>query len=166
MQGSRLATFAENFVTLGCVEVGGRLYALDVSQLREVVRWQPVTPLPNAPALIEGVIDLRGSIIPVVDLGRALGLASVRPGLRARIAVAEVEGLVLGLAVDAAVEVVPVEVERLEDPPALATQTGYEVARAIVRRPQADPILVLSLEQLLETVYRSALPQAPREAEA
>jgi purine-binding chemotaxis protein CheW len=165
MTGSSYATFAENFVTLGCVEVGGRAYALDVSQLREVVRWQPVTPLPSAPALIEGVIDLRGTIIPVVDLGRALGLAPVQPSLRARIAVAEVEGLVLGLAVDAAVEVVPVEVERLEDPPALATQTGYEVARAIVRRPQADPILVLSLEQLLETVYRSALPQVSREAE-
>lgn len=166
MPGNRFTTFADNFVTLGCFEVGGRPYALDVSQLREVVRWQPVTPLPNAPALIEGVIDLRGSVVPVVDLGRALSLGPVKPSLRARIAVAEVDGLVVGLAVDAAVEVIPVDVERLEDPPALATQTGYEVARAIVRRAQAEPIVVLSLEQLLETVYRSALPQAQREAEA
>jgi chemotaxis signal transduction protein len=63
----------------------------------------------------------------------------------------------MGLAVDAAVDVLPIEVERLEDPPVLATQTGYEVTRAVVRRADAEPILVLSLEHLLESVYRSAL---------
>jgi purine-binding chemotaxis protein CheW len=151
--------FAENTITLGCFEVGGRTYALDVSQLREVVRWQQVTPLPNAPSLIEGVIDLRGAVIPVVDLGRALGVAAARPGLRARIAVVEVDGLVVGLAVDAAVEVLPVDVSRMDDPPALATHTGYDATRAVVRRPGAEPIPLLSLESLLERVYRSALPE-------
>lgn len=159
MKSNRPEDFAENFVTLGCFEVRGRAYALDVAQLREVVRWQPVTPLPMSPALIEGVIDLRGSVVPVVDLGRALGLGPVEPGPRARIAVAELDGLVMGLAVDAALDVTPVDVERMEDPPALAVQTGYEVSRAVVRRPEGEPILVLSLEQLLESVYRSGLPQ-------
>ena len=165
MDSTRTASFGENHVTLGCFEVRGRVYALDVSQVREVVRWQPVTPLPNAPALIEGVIDLRGSVVPVVDLGRALGVGPVEPGLRARIAVTEVDGLVMGLAVDAAVEVLPVDVSRLEDPPALATQTGYDVARAIVRRSGEDPVVVLSIEHLLESVYRSALPAASKTEE-
>ena len=70
MHTSRSAAYAENHVTLGTFEVGGRVLAIDVAQMREVVRWQPVTPLPNAPALIEGVVDLRSSVIPVVDLGR------------------------------------------------------------------------------------------------
>jgi purine-binding chemotaxis protein CheW len=139
------------------------MYALDVSYVKEVVRWQPVTPLPNAPTLIEGVIDLRGAVVPVVDLGRALGGDAVKPGMRARIVVTEVDGLVMGLAVEAAVEVLPVEVTRMEDPPALATQTGYDVARAVVRRPDTSPILVLSLEHLLESVYRSALSDKERE---
>jgi len=164
MVSSRSAAYTENHVTLGCFEVGGQVYAIDVSQMREVVRWQAVTPLPNAPTLIEGVIDLRGSVVPVVDLGRALGLGSVKSGVRARIAVTEVEGLVMGLAVDAAVDVFPVDVARLEDPPALATQTGYEATRAVVRQPDAEPILVLSLEHLLETVYRSALASKEDEA--
>ncbi|MBW1687956.1 MAG: chemotaxis protein CheW [Deltaproteobacteria bacterium] len=158
MLASRNAACTENYVTLGCFEVGGQVYAIDVSQIREVVRWQAVTLLPNAPTLIEGVVDLRGSVVPVVDLARALGLGSVKSGVRARIAVTEVEGLVMGLAVDAAIDVLPVDVTRLEDPPALATQTGYDAARAVVRRPDAEPIMVLSLEHLLETVYRSALP--------
>ena len=162
------AAHAGNSVTLGCFEVGGRVYAIDVAQLREVVRWQPVTPLPNAPKLIEGVIDLRGAVVPVVDLGRALGQSPVNPSLRARIAVTEIDGLVVGFAVEAALEVIPVPVDRLDDPPALATQTGYDAARAVVRRPQGVPIVVLSLDHLLERVYRSALPTheepAPEEA--
>jgi purine-binding chemotaxis protein CheW len=157
MQTSRAAAYGENHVTLGTFVVGGRVLAIDVGAMREVVRWQPATPLPNAPALIEGVVDLRGAVVPVVDLGRALGGAPVEPGLSARIVVTEVDGLVMGLAVDAALEVVPVEVGRMDDPPSLATQTGYDAVRAVVRRPDDDPILVLSLDHLLENVYRSAL---------
>jgi purine-binding chemotaxis protein CheW len=166
METSRAAAYSENHVSLGCFEVAGRVYAIDVSQIREVVRWQPITPLPNAPRLIEGVIDLRGSVVPVVDLARALGFGRVEPGNQTRIAITEVDGLVMGLAVDAAVDVLPLEVERLEDPPALATQTGYEVTRAVVRRADGEPILVLSLEHLLESVYRSALKDEDAGAEA
>jgi purine-binding chemotaxis protein CheW len=154
MYNARAEAIAENHVTLGCFEVAGHTYAIDIAQVREVVRWQSVTPLPNAPTLIEGVIDLRGAVVPVVDLGRALGWA---PGARTRIAVTEVDGLVMGLAVDAAVEVLSVDVGHLDDPPTLATQTGYDMTRAVVRRAGAPPILVLSLEHVLESVYRSAL---------
>lgn len=148
----------DNRVILGCFEVAGALYALDVSSVREIVRWQSVTPLPKAPSLIEGVIDLRDAVIPVVDLGRALRSRACEPGPRTRIVVVEVDGLILGLVVDAAVEVLSVEVGALGDPPALAMQAGYDAARAVVRRPGAAPILVLSLENILESVYRSALP--------
>ena len=158
MTSTNAATFGSNQVTLGCFEVAGALYALDVTQLREVVRWQPVTPLPKAPPLIEGVIDLRDSVVPVIDLGRALGRGPVQAGPQARIVVAEVDSLVVGLAVNAAIEVLSVDATAMEDPPALATQAGYGATRAVVRRTDADPIMVLSLEHLLESVYRSALP--------
>ena len=55
------------------------------------------------------------------------------------------------------------DVACLEDPPALATQAGYDLARAVVRRPDAEPMLVLSLEHVLERIYRSALPDSDRE---
>lgn len=144
-------------VTLTCFRVHGDLYAVDTAQLREVVRYELPVPLPNAPALIEGVIDLRGSVIPVVDLGSALGLGPIAPGPRARICIAEADGLVLGLAVEFAEQVMSLDASRLEDPPALATQAGYDAARAIVRRPGDTPIPLLAIEHLLERVYRSAL---------
>lgn len=144
-------------MTLGTFRVGASTYAMDVSQVREVVRWQAATPLPKAPRLIEGVIDLRGAVVPVVDLGRALAGEPVEQGTEARIAVVEIDGLVMGLAVDAAIEVISVDVSALEDPPSLATHAGYDATRAVVRRADAAPILVLSLEHVLESVYRSAL---------
>jgi purine-binding chemotaxis protein CheW len=151
------ARLHDNQVVLGCFGVKGGVYALDVAHLREVVRWQPVTPLPRAPSLIDGVVDLRGKVIPVIDLGRVLHGEPITPDSRTRIAVVEVDALVVGLVVDAAIDVMAVDVSALDDPPALATQAGYDATRAVVRRAGAAPILVLSLEHVLESVYRSAL---------
>ena len=152
-------------VKLAVMRVGNAIYALDVAQMREVVRWQTITPLPVAPRLIEGVIDLRGAVVPVVDLARALQ-AGVTASATARIAIVESDGLVLGLAVDAALEVISVDAIALEDPPALATQAGYDAVRAVVRRKDDVPALVLSLEHILESVYRSALPGGDRQEDA
>jgi len=157
MPDAAAITSADSEVTLGCFEVAGRLIAIDVANVREVVRWQPVTPLPKSPALIDGVIDLRGALVPVVDLGRALNGSSIQPSTGTRIVVTETDGLVVGFTVDSAVEVLQVRAVSMEDPPALATQAGYDAARAVVRRPDSEPIVVLSLEYLLESVYRSVL---------
>jgi purine-binding chemotaxis protein CheW len=149
-------------VTLGCFEVAGRVYGLDVALVREVVRWRPVTPLPGAPSLIDGVLDLRGAMIPVVDLGRALGGPAIDATPRARIAVTEIGDRIVGLAVEAAIEVVSVTASDWSAAPALAGETGCSLTDAVVRRPDAAPIVVLSLERLLESVHRSG----PRAGEA
>ena len=66
--------------------------------------------------------------------------------------------MVVGFGVDAAIEVLQVDATSLEDPPSLVTQAGYDAARAVVRRADSEPIVVLSLEHLLESIYRSAQP--------
>ena len=68
--------------------------------------------------------------------------------------------MVFGLCVDRATDVLAVGSSDLQDPPALAAQAGYETVKAVVRRPESTPVMVLSLEQILESVYRSALPRA------
>lgn len=147
-------------MSLACFELRGRAFGLDVAQVRELVRWQPITPLPKAPPLIEGVIELRGSVFPVLDLGRALGGDPIEPGPDARIALLEIDGMAVGLCVEAATDVMSIHPSAIEDVPELARQAGYDVVRAVVRRSDAEPVMVLSLEQILESVYRSALPQA------
>ena len=158
------ATGTETTVDLACFETRGRVYGIDVLQIREIVRCQEVTPLPKAPELIEGVIDLRDVVVPVIDLGHALCGERADEGPKTRIAILELDGMVLGLRVDAAVDVISVAARDVDAPPALATQAGYDTVRAVVRRADAPPVLVLSLEHLLESVYRSALHSAEAEA--
>jgi purine-binding chemotaxis protein CheW len=146
-------------VELACFVLGKVTFAVDVAQLREVARCPAITPLPRAPRLIEGVVDLRGRVIPVVDLGRALLGAALADDPLARVAVVECNGLVLGLRVGAAAEVVKLPSAALEAPPALATQAGYGAVRAVVRREGAPPALVISIEHLLERISGSARAQ-------
>lgn len=141
---------------LACFEVRGEVYAVDVQQIREIVRAGPFAPLPDAPPLIEGVMDLRGATLPIVDLGRALCGETVAPAGRPLVVVLDVDGLVFGARVDAAVDVLPLDATSLEPAPALAVQAGYEAVRAVVRRPGRSPVLVLSIEHLLERLRASA----------
>ncbi len=143
-------------VELACFVVNDQVYGIDVLQIREIVRGQEVTPLPKAPTLIEGVIDLRGDMVPVVDLGRALGGAPVEESNKVRIAVLEVDDMVFGLRVALAVDVLSADASQIGEPPALATQCGYDAVRAVVRQPDSAPVMLLSLENLLESVYHSA----------
>lgn len=151
-------------VELACLEVRGQVFGIDVQQVREIVRAQTLTPLPHAPELVEGVIDLRGVIVPVVDLGRALGGAPIADVASSRIAIVEIDGLVFGLRADAAAEVLAVAGSSVQSPPALVAQAGYDAIRAVVRRPDLPPVLVLALESVLEAVYRSTLRATPKEA--
>jgi purine-binding chemotaxis protein CheW len=146
-----------NLVNLACFALAGRLYALDVAHVREIVRMAEITPLPMSPALIEGVVELRDGVVPVIDLGRVLGGQPCEISGRARIAVLEIDELVVGLLVEQAAEVLSLDASALEDPPSLATQAGYEAVRAVVRRPGERPVLVLSVDHILESVYRSQL---------
>ena len=146
---------AENRVELACLELRGQVYGVDVHQVREIVRGQEVTALPKAPRLIEGVIDLRGQMVPVVDLGRALGGEALERSPGDRIAVLEIDGLRFGLRVQAAVDVLSLPADAVLATPELVSQAGYEAVRAVVRREEESPVLVLSLENLLESVYRS-----------
>ena len=152
-------------VNLACFEVKGQIYALEVACVREIVRIQEITPLPNAPALIEGVVDLRGAVIPVLDLSRVLSLGRGDDGMHARIIVLEIDQLVLGLWVDASTDVLTLDVNCLEDVPELATHAGYDAVRHVVRREGESPVMVLSLETLVENVYRSALSGSARHGE-
>lgn len=151
---------ADGQMSLACFELRGRLFGIDVANVREVVRWQEITPLPLSPPLIEGVVELRNGVVPVLDLGRALGGEPIEPGSDARIALLDLDGMSIGLCVEAATDVLSVHPTAVVDVPELARQAGYEAVKAIVRRHDGEPVMVLSVEQLLESVYRSALPQS------
>ena len=118
-------------VDLACFETRGRVYGIDVLQIREIVRCQEVTPLPRAPELIEGVIDLRGVVIPVIDLRLRFDMAAMAYTDRTCIIVVEIQGhagtILIGIVVDSVSEVLNIKGDDIEDTPTFGTQldTAY-----------------------------------------
>ena len=150
----------ESRVELACLELRGRVVAIELRQVREIVRAGELVPLPFAPRLIEGIMELRDGVVPVVDLGRVLDGEPLAPAPGQRVALVEVEGLRFGLRADAAVDVLSVDASQVDPAPALATQAGYTAVRGIVRREGQPPALILSLEHLLASVERAAGEEA------
>jgi purine-binding chemotaxis protein CheW len=145
-------------IDFACFELAGETWAVPIANVREILATPRLTPLPDAPAVIEGVIDLRGTLIPIVDLasllaGAGSGVAS--PALeRGRTVVVEARGLVVGFRVERATQVVSTGPESMERIPGLTREVGCRVVGAVIRRAAAPPILVLELDVLMERVLR------------
>ena len=127
--------------------LGGYEYGLPADNVNEVIRFVAVTPVPESPSWVLGVIDLRGRTIPVVDGRRRLGLPDREDWLAAAIVIVESGGVVSGLVVDAAVDMTTVGVETLESPPDVpsvpAVTAASRVAVSVVARVGERLILVL-----------------------
>ena len=98
--------------------IGKELFGVDILMVREIIRETPITPIPNAPDFIEGVVNLRGSIIPVIDLRKRLKL--VQPAnldTDIWIVILAVEGRVTGFIVDRVTKVLNVPVDSIKPPP-------------------------------------------------
>ncbi len=96
--------------------IGDETYGVRISAVREIVRVPAITAVPNAPDYIEGVINLRGKIIPVMDLRKRFGINNVEPNKKNRILVVELENKVLGLIVNSASEVLKIPPSDIEMP--------------------------------------------------
>jgi purine-binding chemotaxis protein CheW len=130
-------------------------YGVDVRQVQEIRRTTEITSVPRAPEFIRGVINLRGRILPVLDLKRKLGLGEVVAGRATRIVVVRVKERLLGLLVDGASQVLKVEVSRIEPPPEEVVEKGGDYIRGVAKLDDRLIILV-ELERLLAHELRAA----------
>lgn len=152
----RRARAPEDAIDLACFELAGRTYAVAIGQVREILPTPTITPLPDSPRVIEGLVDLRGVWIPVVDLAAVLEGGGSPGGSRARLVVASVGELVMAFRVDRAMQVVAVSQAAFEPVPDLIRSLGCRIVSAAVRRPDALPLLVLDLEVLVARVLAEA----------
>lgn len=97
--------------------VGTETFGVPISTVHEIVRVPDITSVPDSPDCVEGVINLRGRIIPVVDLRKRFGEKLITANKKNRILVAEVEGKMVGLIVDAASEVLKIPPSEVDPPP-------------------------------------------------
>jgi purine-binding chemotaxis protein CheW len=99
--------------------VGGEEFALDILRVLEIIRLQELTRVPSSPECMDGVMNLRGKIIPVITLRSRFGLDRVAPDEQTRIVVVETKGTVLGVIVDSVSEVLRIPADSVEPPPRL-----------------------------------------------
>ena len=133
--------------------LGPEMYGLPVEKVQSIIRYERGTPVPRAPEGVEGVINLRGRIIPVVDLSMRLGRGTFEPETTSRVVVAEGEAGPVGLAVDAASEVAWIAVDAIKPPPEAAISA--ETADAITGVAEYGGNLVVLID-LDKAVPRAA----------
>ncbi len=94
--------------------LGGEAYAVDITAAREIIQMQPITGLAGTAHFIEGVMNLRGRVVTVIDLRKRFGLGGVERSKESRIVVLNIEGQVIGIIVDSVTEVLLVPTNLIE----------------------------------------------------
>lgn len=140
-------------------ELGNETYGLDIAAVREIIRMQPITKVPKAPSFVEGVINLRGRVIPVVDMGRRFELTNTQRGKANRIVVVSNEGTTIGIIVDAVTEVMRIADDSIEPVSDIITGASASYLRGIAKL-QDKMVILLDLDKVLdkESMLSDALP--------
>lgn len=138
--------------------VGGEEYGLDILRVQEIIRLQHLTRVPNAPDAIDGVMNLRGKIIPVIALRKRFGLGPIPADKQTRIVVVEIQGTVLGFIVDAVSEVLRIPADTVEPPPLLGKATQDYVSA--VGKIDERLLILLDIDRLMSSEEITGISQA------
>jgi purine-binding chemotaxis protein CheW len=130
-------------------QIGRETYGVPITSLHEIVRVPEITAVPDAPDYMEGVINLRGKIVSVIDLRKRLGAQPVVPGRRNRILVVEHNGRLCGLMVDSASEVLKLPTSDIEPPTAVFQDGGLNCVTGLAKY-RGRLIVLLDMAKLLE----------------
>ncbi|RME07082.1 MAG: chemotaxis protein CheW [Anaerolineae bacterium] len=144
-------------------QLAGATYAVPSAQVLQVAMIENITRLPNAPDFVDGVVHLRGRIVPVVNLRRRFNLPPKDYDLQSRLIVIEQEGRVVAMAVDTARDFVTLDSDALQPTPDLVGDAPRKYLRGVFAR-EDGLILVLDLHKVLNPEERAALAEAaPKE---
>lgn len=136
----------------------GEEFAVDIQKVREVLKITQITPLPQSPEFIEGVINLRGEVLPVVDLRKRFRLTGSGEAGKARIIIVEIEEGLVGLIVDSVTEVLHLAATAVEPPPRRLSGGKTEFIQGVGKL--GDRLLIiLNLEKILSGDDQLALEQ-------
>lgn len=145
------------------------VFALDVSQVREVLDLQPITKVPGTPPFMRGVINVRGSVVPVMDLRHKFGLAAAEKTQDTRIIVMEIdmdgETNVIGTLADSVNEVMDMEADKIEPPPKIGMRWRTEFIKGIGKR-EDQFIIILDINRVFSSDELALVEAAEKAAVA
>lgn len=133
------------FVTL---VAGGQSFCIEITQIREIRRWTPVTILPHSPAHVLGVINLRGAVIPIIDLAAKLGFERITPTERHVIIITAIEDRIVGLLVESVSEILGVKSDMVRETPRCPEDASTRAILGVIAVGD-DMIKVINLTSLM-----------------
>ena len=143
--------------------VGGEEFGVDILAVQEINRMSEVTRVPNSPDFVEGVINLRGKVIPIIDLRRRVGMPFQKRDKNTRIVVVELEGKIIGFIVDSVSKVITIDKSITEAPPPMVAGIDAEYITSIAKLDSRliilldlNKILSLNEQKELETLENAA----------
>jgi purine-binding chemotaxis protein CheW len=135
--------------------IGTQDFCVDIMAVREIRGWTQATPLPHAPSYIRGVINLRGAVLPIVDLSARFGLGTTEPTARHVIIVTNIGDRVVGLQVDAVSDILTATEDLVQPTPDVASDMAKTFIRGILAMGERM-LSLISLERVLPQVEAEA----------
>ncbi|MFN2266764.1 MAG: chemotaxis protein CheW [Desulfonatronovibrio sp.] len=139
-------------------KVGSEEFGIEIFSVKEIIRMLNITKVPKAPDFVEGVVNLRGKVIPIIDMRKRFGLDSLNHDKHTRIVVVELEEVMVGFVVDAVSEVLRIPADTVEPPPSVVAGIDAEYIDG-VGKLEDRLLIMLDLNKLLKTEEKSSLNQ-------
>jgi purine-binding chemotaxis protein CheW len=153
---SDYATTSNDLLQLVSFVIENEEFGIDILKVQEIIRPVEITRVPNAPGFVEGVINLRGRIVPVIDLRARFGLPTRERDKNTRIVVVELSNKVVGFMMDAVREVIRVDRTVIEPPPELAVGIDANYIKGVAKL-EDRLLILLDLEEVLSAEEHSGL---------
>ncbi|NTH14252.1 purine-binding chemotaxis protein CheW [Agrobacterium rhizogenes] len=155
MTGSGLAQLQSTTLEIIAFHLGDQQFCIKTTSIREIRGWAAATPLPHAPPDILGVMNLRGSVIPIIDLAAKLGVRNAIDTTRAAIVVAEVDRNIVGLVVDQVSDILSIRADQIQPVPYLGTSFDPAFCHGIIPL-ERGMVCFLDLDHIFERFEHSA----------
>jgi len=135
-------------------------YGVDIGTVREIIRIQTITKVPKTPKFIQGVINLRGKVIPVIDLRKRFDLTAAATGKDSRIVVIDIDGQDIGVIVDAVTEVLRIPADSVDPPSSIIASVESEYLLGIAKLA-SRLIILLDLQKVFSNKEITQLSKIP-----
>lgn len=158
-------TKSSEIIQLVVAKLAQEEYGIPITQVQEIIKIPEITRIPNMPDFIEGVINLRGKIIPVVDLRKRFGLEIKQKDDEARIVITNIGGQFVGLTADSVSEVIRLTSEQIVPVPAIISRINSEYLNGVGKIDKRI-IIMLNLEKILNTIEKTVLKKIEKDKPA
>ncbi|GAP07887.1 MAG TPA: chemotaxis protein CheW [Anaerolinea thermolimosa] len=137
-------------------ELENEAYGVDIAVVEGIIKMQEITRLPRAPHFMEGITNLRGAVVPVIDLRKRFGLPPQEPTRDTRIVIANMNGTQVGLIVDAVSQVIRVPQDAIEPPPQLTMTVNSAFIKSVAKL-EKRLVILLDLDKVLSAEEKELL---------